>query len=302
MTNDYLIKKAQDRAYGKAEKVTEKKPIPKPDNLEKIRENRLSEKELEKLAPSTGYPELDRLVKGFVPGHLYTLTGVENVGKTSVACNFAVRVAIHGRKVLYIALEPDNTVIDYLASVMWDKQFDELTPDDLDLSGLPVDVYGKEAIDSAERLIEVVDSLDRYDLIIIDHIGYFITSEKNYLQQQSNTLKALVGLAKRKKTAVLIIAHLRKRQKAERKNYIPNSNDISGSGAFQQDSTDVFIVTREPKSDEKDEVRFAEFGAFYVTKTKSGPNGLFHLSFSERKANILSNELAYNKRLDNTLV
>lgn len=302
MTNDYLIKKAQDRAYKRAGEISEKKPIPKPENLDSIKQKRLAERELEKLAPKTGYPELDDIVKGFVPGHLYTLTGVENVGKTSVACNFAVRVAIHGRRVLYIALEPDNNVIEYLASVMWDKEFGELIPEDLDLAGLPIDVYGKEALSSVEQMIEAIESLDRYDMIIVDHIGYFITDEKNYLQQQSNTIKKLVGLAKRKQTAVVIIAHLRKRQKSERKNYIPNSNDISGSGAFQQDSTEVFILTRQPKTDEKDEVRFANFGKFYVTKTKAGPNGSFGIQFQERKAIILSDQLSYLKSLDNTRI
>jgi len=302
MINDSIIKKAQKKAYQSAEKIAEEKEIPQPQSLESIRQKRIIERELEKHAPSTGYPELDKIVKGFIPGHLYTLTGVENVGKTSIACNFAVRVAIHGRRVLYIALEPDNTVIEYLASVMWDKRFDELDSEDLDLSPMSIDVYSKEAVETAEDLVEIIDTLDRYDLVIVDHIGYFITSEKNFVQQQSNVLKKLVGTAKRKKCAIMVIAHLKKRNKAERKNYIPNSNDISGSGSFQQDSTEVFIVTRSPKTEEKDEVAYADFGKFYVTKTKAGPNGWFGLKFSERKANILSNELAYQKSMDETML
>lgn len=302
MINDSVIKKAQRKAYKSAEQIAEEKEIPQPQSLNEIKEKRLIERELEKGAPTTGYPELDRIVKGFIPGHLYTLTGVENVGKTSVACNFAVRVALRDRRVLYIALEPDNTVIEYIASVVWDKQFDELTDDDLNLSGLPIDVYSKEAVETAEDLIEIIDTLDRYDLVIVDHVGYFITSEKNFVQQQSNVLKQLVGTAKRKKCAIMIIAHLRKRQKHERKNYIPNSNDISGSGAFQQDSTEVFMVTRAPKTDDKDEIRYANFGRFYVAKTKAGPNGFFDLIFSERKANILSSELAYLKRIDESVI
>ncbi len=288
MINDYLLEKAQRRAYRKAEEINSLKPTPKPRNLSEVKLARMGERELEKIAPQTGYPELDKLIKGFIPGHLYTMTGDTNVGKSSIACNFAVGVAFQMKKVLYIALEPENSVIEYIASVFHDKRFDELEDNDLDLGDLPIDVLGKDDIDSTDRMVETLESLDRYDLVIIDHIGYFINSEKNYLQQQSNTVKKLVGIAKKKQCAVMLIAHLRKRGKNDKKNYTPAISDISGSGAFGQDSTEVLIVTRKLMSDEPDETRYSDIGRLYVVKTKSGPNGFVDLRFSERKANIVT--------------
>jgi len=258
-----------------------------PKTLEEIKEVRLKEKELEKIAPTTGYTDLDRLIKGFVPGHLYTLTGDSNIGKSSLASNFAVNVAKQGKHVLYVALEPENTIIDYMASVVTDKTFDELTPDDLNFD-IKIDIFGKENVPSLERLLFLIKSLPRYDLIIVDHIGYFITSQNNYLQQQSNSIKQLVGIAKEMKTAIMIIAHLRKRGKGDKKAYVPTSDDISGSGAFKQDSTEVLIATRGMKSDDPDEVQYSNEGHLYVTKTKCGPNGRIPLGFSERKAKITS--------------
>lgn len=286
--NDYLIQKALDRAYKTAEEINKLKPIAKPSNLQEIKTRRLAERNFEKDAPKTGYPDLDNLIKGFIPGHLYTLTGVENVGKTSIACNFAVRVAFQMKKVLYIALEPENTVIEYIASVFHDKRFDDLTEDDLDMDTLPIEILGKEDVETTEDLVNIIEGLDRYDLVIVDHVGYFTTSENNWLQQQSNTVKKLVGIAKKKQCAVMLIAHLRKRSKNDKKNYTPTSDDISGSGAFKQDSTEVMIVTRELQTEEKDEVVYANLGRLYVTKTKTGPNGIVGLHFSERKANIVS--------------
>jgi len=286
--NDYLIQKALDRAYKTAEEINKLKPIAKPQALSDIKKKRLIERNYEALAPKTGYCDLDKLIKGFIPGHLYTLTGVENVGKTSIACNFAVRVAFQMKKVLYIALEPENTVIEYIASVYHDKRFDELTEDDLTLEGLPIEILGKEDVATTEELVNIIDSLDRYDLVVVDHVGYFTTSENNWLQQQSNTVKKMVAAAKKKQCAILLIAHLRKRAKSEKKNYIPTSDDIAGSGAFKQDSTEVMIVTREPLTLDKDEVTYADMGKLYVTKTKTGPNGIIGLHFSERKANIIS--------------
>ena len=286
--NDYLIKKAQEKAYSRTDEMKKIETLPMPKNLTQIKLSRMEERELEKIAPSTGYEDLDKIIKGFVPGHLYTATGVENIGKTSLACNFAVRVAKQEKKVLYFALEPENTVIEYIASVYHDKCFPDLTEEDLDLNNLSIDVFGKEAVPTIEKLVEIIETFDRYDLVIIDHIGYFINSQNNHLQQQSNTVKILAGLAKKKQTAILLIAHLRKRSKGEKRNYTPTSDDISGSGAFKQDSTEVMILTRNLKSEEEDEFTYSPYGKLYVTKTKSGPNGAIEIYFSDRKANIVS--------------
>lgn len=287
----HLILKAQQRAYKKTAEIVKSAPIPTPLNLDEVRSMRMKERDLEKIAPSTGYADLDRIIKGFIPGHLYTLTGTTNIGKTSIACNFAVRVAYQLKKVLYIALEPENTVIEYIASVYHDKRFDELSADDLDMMGLPISVLGKEAVNSTEKLIEILEHLERYDLVVIDHIGYFINSQNNPFQQQSNTIKMLVGIAKKKQCAILLIAHLRKSNAKQKTGYVPTSDDISGSGAFKQDSTEVMIVTREMKSDDPNEVQYANYGRLYVTKTKAGPNGSIGLNFSDRKANIVSDNL-----------
>lgn len=291
--DEALIKKAETRAYKSFQELKNTKPVPTPRSLSEIKEKRIAEKALERYAPVTGYPDLDRLVKGFIPGHLYTLTGETNVGKTSVACNFAVNVAKQGKRVLYIALEPDNTVIDYIASVFHSKRFEELTEDDLSLDGMSIDVLGKDDVDSAETMVNVIQNLERYDLVIIDHIGYFITSENGWLQQQSNAIKQMVSIAKKKSCAVMIIAHLRKRAKNEKRGYTPSADDISGSGAFKQDSTDVLIVTRNMKSDDKDEIEYSDGGRIVVTKTKSGPNGQVNILFSTRSAKITSEEESY---------
>ncbi len=289
---DTLLKEAERRAYQDLAQIDAEqanvKVLPKPRTITQVSAERRAEKELEIGAPKTGYPDLDLLIKGFIPGHLYTLTGVENVGKTSLACNFAIRVSRQGKKVLYFALEPENTVVDYLASVRCDKKFGELTPEDIEFDDNTIHIYGKQEISTIVDLVETVRQSERYDLIIIDHIGYFIHGEKDWIQEQSNAVKSLVGLAKERGCAIMLIAHLRKRGPGQKKGYNPTNDDISGSGAFKQDSTEVLIVTRNLISDSKDEVEYAEDGCLYVSKTKCGPNGKIKLTFSDRKANIVS--------------
>jgi replicative DNA helicase len=287
--NDFLLNKARRTAYQDMYKpIEELRPLPKPRTVSAVSSERIEEKMLEAIAPRTGYPDLDFFIKGFIPGHLYTLTGVENVGKTSLACNFAVRVAKQGKKVLYFALEPENTVVDYLASVRFDKLFDELTIDELGKDDGNISIYGKQEISKVDDLVRVINELDRYDLIVIDHIGYFIQSQQNWLQEQSNVIKALAGLCKEKKTAIMMIAHLRKRGANMKKDYTPQSDDIAGSGSFKQDSTEVMIVVRDFLNPEANDFRYADKGSLYVTKTKCGPNGKIVLTFGNGKANIMS--------------
>lgn len=280
----------------KERKNTHTIELPRPRTVSEVAMMRSSEKELEAIAPKTGYPDLDKIIKGFIPGHLYTLTGNENVGKTSLACNFAVRIAKQGKKVLYFALEPENTVVDYIASVKFDKRFDDLEPSDLSEDDGNIHIYGKEEIGTLQDLITIVEHSDRYDLIIIDHIGYFVGGASNVFQEQSSAIKKLAGLAKSKQTAIMMIAHLRKHQPGIRKSYVPTSDDISGSGAFKQDSTEVMIVVRDLENPEGDGMKYADRGFLYVTKTKAGANGSIMVQFSEQKANIVSFGEAIAKR------
>ena len=291
--DEFLIKKAQSRISYDINQIKNdnkiKASLPKPRTITEVSIERIAEKELEKIAPSTGYPDLDKIIKGFIPGHLYTLTGNENVGKTSLACNFAVRVSKQGKKVLYLALEPSNVVVDYLASVRFDKKFEDLTEEELSFDDGNIHVYGKEEISKIDDLVKIIQHSERYDIVIIDHLGYFVSGEnQNIFQEQGNVIKKLAGLARFKKTAIIMIAHLRKPPSGARKNYVPTSNDISGSGAFKQDSTEVMIVVRNIENPEADGLEYAADGNLFVTKTKSGPNGFIKLIFGERKANIVS--------------
>lgn len=284
-----IIDRASQRVQQNMAQNKKKKTLPKPRTVTEVSAERLKERTQEAVAPSTGYPELDGIIKGFIPGHLYTLTGDTNVGKTTLACNFAVRVAKQNRKALYFALEPENTVVDYLASVRTNKKFDDLTSEDISKDDGNIHIFGKEEVSTIDDMIEIIDNIDvHYDLIVIDHIGYFISGGNNWLQEQSNAIKKLAGLTKRKKVAIMVIAHLRKKQAGQKKDYVPTSDDISGSGAFKQDSTEVMIVTRDVQDTEGSGMEYSDTGRLYVTKTKSGPNGSMALNFQERKANIFS--------------
>jgi KaiC/GvpD/RAD55 family RecA-like ATPase len=259
--------------------------IPMPTSMAEVAQKRLEERELEKYAPSTGYKDLDKYIKGFIPGHVYTMTGDTNVGKTTVCCNFADRVSKQGKKVLYFALEPENTLVDYLASIRTRKRFDQLSDVDLLEPDTNISVYGKEQIQRVEDLVKVVDALPRYDFIVIDHIGYFTTDGKDMNSKQSNVMKTLAALAKAKQCAIMIVAHIRKRVNNKA---VIHEDDISGSAAFKQDATEVMIISRKQEPDNDGNLVYTDDGIISIRKTKTGGGqGSFDIHFKPGTALIL---------------
>lgn len=259
----------------------------KPFKLSEIRSERLRDRELESVAPSTGYKSLDGILKGFVPGRTITMTGDTNVGKTTMAANFAYNVAKQGKRVLYFSLEPGITIIEYLASIWSKKPFSELNNDDLlPPDGIDIDIYTKEQVDEIEDLTDIVENSERYDLIVVDHFGYFTTNGANKTQVESNAMKKMASLSKANKTCILLIVHPRKSAPGKKKKEL-NIQDISGSAAFSQDATDVLIIARNKDEDDTLDIKYATEGYIAVHKTKSGPNGAVAVNFIDGTARIV---------------
>jgi len=259
------------------------KRIKQPRSIKEVSEQRAIEFDMIAKAPSTGMMKLDSLVGGFTPGNLYTMTGETNAGKTSLACNFAVNVAKQGKKVLYIALESGTGIVQILASIIKNKPYKEVTKQILSNFEIPnIDLFIDDDIKSVEELEKIIrETTVHYDLIVVDHIGYFVHDKANYLQDQANILKQLRALTKQKNTAIMLIAHLRKRVTGKKEDIRPTADDIAGSAAFKQDSTDVFIIIREKDEFDLHNIAVTEKGYLYVVKTKGISTGVVELKFND---------------------
>ena len=194
-----------------------------PLSLTQVAVMRKEDRELEKHAPLTGYPELDTLVRGFLPKHFWTLTGETNAGKTALACNLAEAVRKQKKRVLYVALEPENKVIDYLASARLNKEFEDLTDSDLAFDDRLIEIFTLAEVPTYEDLILALRSAsNRYDLVIIDHVGYFCRSSKesSFVAEQGETIRGLVSLTKELHTCIIGIAHPRKPSPTHQHTYL----------------------------------------------------------------------------------
>ncbi len=257
----------------------------KPKSMSETAKQRVRERKLEARAPSTGYLELDRYIKGFIPGHIYVLSGDTNAGKSTMCLNFVHRLSVQGKTSLYFALEPENTIVDYLVSIKMKKPFSQIVEDDIISYDDPnISVFGKEQIREVEDLVRAVHSLPRYDLIVIDHIGYFTGNTNNTVARQSDVMKHLAGLAKERQCAVMVIQHQNK-AKADKKS---PENNITGSAAFKQDATDVLILRRDQDEDEFGALKSLNTGAILIRKSKSDlPQGVVPIEFISGTALII---------------
>ena len=278
--DDYQIKATFDWwVRANAEGSTE---VIKPKSTMEVALERVEERKYEAVAPNTGYTVLDTFIKGWIPGHLYVLTGETNAGKTACACNFAYRANRQKKKVTYFALEPDAGVIEYFAGIHHHKRWDQISDEDLKIDLPDLNIFTKETHPKLADLLTTIEKMERQDLIIVDHIGYFTNNaedRRSKTDQESEAIKRIVGAAKSKKTAIMIIAHPRKPIGANKKNNPLTMNEISGSASYKQDATDVIILHR--VKDETDPLKMLNSpeGILYLPKVKTGRSGGVEIVF-----------------------
>jgi len=243
---------------------------------------RIEERAIEATAPDTGYSSLDYYIKGWIPGHLYVLTGETNAGKTACACNFLYRAWKQGKKVTYFALEPDVGVVEYIAGIHHRKRWADIADDDLKMEMPGLSIFTKESHPKLQDLLNTIEKMERQDLLIVDHIGYFTSNaddRRGKTDQESDAIKRIVGAAKKKKTAIMIIAHPRKPMGVNKKNNPLTMNEISGSAAFKQDATDVLILHRTKDENDQYNMTNTDEAFLLLPKIKTGKSGTVPFHF-----------------------
>jgi archaellum biogenesis ATPase FlaH len=245
----------------------EETPMARPRNLSNIADELKAHQELIKKAPSTGFEILDQIIRGFLPTHFYLLTGDTNSGKSSLAVNFAYNVSMQQKKVLYLALEPDINIGLFFACMISNKKFNELTDEDYKMNNPYIDILLQEDCKTFADLIQIIKlNGSRYDLIIVDHLGYFVTGTANTTQEQNNLYKQLALATKELQTAILGIVHPRKTKAGEK----IDINDIAGGAGAKQDATEVLILQRERlNKDDEHDLTLSSNAKLQVAKSKT---------------------------------
>ncbi|UCF19339.1 MAG: DNA repair protein RadA [Gemmatimonadota bacterium] len=146
----------------------------------------------------TGLPELDFVLGGgVVPGSMVLLGGDPGIGKSTLLLQVSARLAVGGRRVLYVSGEESAYQVKLRA-----QRLQEETDDILML-----------AETSAEAVIERVEQIEP-EVLIIDSIQTLYTDRlegaPGSVAQVRDVAAALQRLAKRRELATFIVGHVTK--------------------------------------------------------------------------------------------
>jgi len=264
----------------------------------------------------TGFNDLDNLLAGLQKSDLIILAARPSMGKTSLALNIALNVAINQKVPVGIfSLEMSKEqLVDRLlcgeASVdSWKLRTGNLGEDDFPrlgeaiarLSEAPIFIDDSPIanvfdIRTKARRLQAENGLG---LIIIDYLQ-LMEGGKNHdgrVQEISEISRALKALARELDVPVIAISQL-SRAVEQRPSKIPQLSDLRESGSIEQDADVVAFIYREDYYEEDSEKK--NIADILIKKHRNGPTGHIELYFEasqmkfynlDKKHNILNDEI-----------
>lgn len=184
----------------------------------------------------SGYPKLDELTKGFVPGELIIVGGITSGGKTLLATNLAFNQASRGKTVLFVTLEMTHTEIG--------ARFAKISGGDI--KKLPILFQKQDELDwkLVDKLIETAKN-EGAEMVFIDHLHYFTRELENVNEDLGRITKEIKKNAIRHQLPIVMMSHVRKSQGGQRE---VDTEDLRGSSYIGQDADIILFVGRKKDS------------------------------------------------------
>lgn len=202
---------------------------------------------------STGYTEVDKRLKSFIPGELFTLGGDTGHGKSIFAMNIALNVYRQYKKpVLFVNMELTTAqAVQRFYNMSGDHDYAGiLTQVETDLNYKDVDKLMKEAKEK-----EVA-------LVIIDHLHFFNDSiGDNAASALTRVVKHFKQCAVKYELPVMLLSHVTPGSEPNGTPIRPSLHSLRGSRSIEQLSDIVGFVYRDP-----DDTKVIDF---YVQKMRS---------------------------------
>jgi len=228
-----------------------------------------------------GIESLDHALDGIFKDDLILIGAPSGAGKTQLCCNIALANMEHGKKVHYIALEAGEFEIErrlkyplvlerFLSDPNKPRLGQKVTFSKW-LTGkflLDLEKYEFEAAEYFEKayrdlflfyktkafgLNELLESIafcsNDTDLIIVDHVHYFDFEDENENRAIKNIAKTVRQLAIDEGKPIILIAHLRKRDK-HNASLVADLDEFHGSSDLYKIATKV--ITMAPGRPTKD--------------------------------------------------
>lgn len=226
-----------------------------------------------------GVSYLDDALIGILPNDLILVGARTGRGKTELATTLAYNASKQGRKVAFFALEADQWEIqarlkyrrlrqlyeeNYAGSTSsfefplyrewlcagysseWDA-LEKLAEEDLERDTGELRIVYPGATYTAERFVHELEGLvrDGTKLIVIDHLHYFDFGQGSETEGLKRTIHAIRNAALYHGVPVVLLAHLRKGERASGKT-LPDLDDFHGHSDIVKVATTVLLLSPVP--------------------------------------------------------
>ncbi|MEI6614084.1 MAG: replicative DNA helicase [Chrysiogenales bacterium] len=257
----------------------------------------------------TGYYDLDDITSGFQNGDLIVFAARPSMGKTALALNIAVNMAIREEKsVAFYSIEMSRIQVlmrmmaihakvsmgsirtgkPHLTNKEWHDL--ELAAAELQKSKLFIDDSASLSIVEMKARARKLKAEKKLDIVFVDYLqlikvtGENLRRNDNRAQEVTIITAALKELAKELQIPVVAMAQLNrapetrggKREKGPRYQL----SDLKESGSIEQDADVVIFIHRDDQFD-KDSERKGE-ADLIIAKQRNGPTGKIVLAFLDK--------------------
>jgi replicative DNA helicase len=256
---------------------------------------------------SSGFGPLDTLTAGFQPKELTILGARPSIGKTAVAGNIAMHVAMSGKTVAFFSLEmPSKALIDRICCARGGVDLQahrhgrlSETQKELYLRALAdvidaplyIDDQPGQTAASIEAKSARLQASSGLDLVVVDYLG-LMTAERKGMENREQAVaaisRAMKALAKRLNVPVILLSQLN-RELYKRTDKRPILSDLRESGAIEQDADLVLFLHREEYYNREDESLIGK-AELIIAKARNGPLGMVPLRYDARTCRFSSEQ------------
>jgi len=247
---------------------------------------------------SSGFIDVDLQLTGFHRGELLVLAARPGLGKTSLALNVAMHVALKEEKavgIFSLEMPADQLLMRLLASSarvdLKKLRGGRLTAQDQEkfqqvagaLFSAPIYIDDSGTLSSFElraKARRLKQKEPRLGLLVVDYLQLMHQKGKveNRQLEVSEISRSLKALAKELDIPVLALSQLN-RKIEERRGGRPMLSDLRESGAIEQDADVVMFIHRDEDTDPQAADQRALEVELIVAKQRNGPIGTINLVF-----------------------
>ncbi len=245
---------------------------------------------------ATGFPDFDRVTGGLQVPDFILLAARPSMGKTALAVNMAVYVAMSKRNVALFSLEMSKEqlmqrIICGEAELPYEKVKGGIMNEDdwkraigaaNEVAAVPlhIDDTGALSVSEVKGRCRRLKAEKGLDLVVIDYLqlmrGDSGNSGDNRQQEISEISRGLKALAKDLSVPVIALSQL-SREVEKRANKRPMLSDLRESGSLEQDADIVGFLYRDdyynPETENKN------ITELILAKHRNGPTGTIELYF-----------------------